>query len=85
MLHLNKLRTAILVMASLAAMTTVAQAATRIRWYGQSAFKVATPSGGVILIDPWLTAPSNPDKASIAKHSLGSRVIEMKPGEDRAF
>ncbi len=44
-----------------------AQAATKIHWYGQAAFRIETPSGGVILIDPWLTVPTNPDKDSIAK------------------
>jgi L-ascorbate metabolism protein UlaG (beta-lactamase superfamily) len=67
MQHLSKLRTVLLVMTLLAMTATLAQAATKIHWYGQSAYKVETPSGGVILIDPWLTAPSNPDKESIAK------------------
>ena len=67
MLHLKKLRTALLVLALLAVTAAVAEAATKLQWYGQSAFKIETPSGGVILIDPWLTAPSNPDKESIAK------------------
>lgn len=38
-----------------------------ITWYGQAAFKIVTPSGGVILIDPWLTVPTNPDKKSVEK------------------
>lgn len=37
---------------------------TKLTWYGQSAFKIVTPSGGVILIDPWLTVPTNPGKAT---------------------
>ena len=44
-----------------------AQAATKIHFYGHSAFRVETPSGGVILIDPWLSTPTNPDKDSVAK------------------
>jgi L-ascorbate metabolism protein UlaG (beta-lactamase superfamily) len=67
MLHMNKLRTVLLALAMLVATATVAQAATKIHWYGQSAFKIETPSGGVILIDPWLTVPTNPEKDSIAK------------------
>ena len=39
---------------------------TKIHWYGHAAFRIETPSGGVILIDPWLTAPNNPDKSSLA-------------------
>ena len=38
---------------------------TKLHWYGQAAWKIVTPSGGVILIDPWLTVPTNPDKNSI--------------------
>jgi len=40
---------------------------TKIHWYGQAAFRIETPSGGVILIDPWLTVPTNPDKNSVAE------------------
>lgn len=32
---------------------------TQLQWYGQSAFKLTTPSGKVLLIDPWLTNPVN--------------------------
>lgn len=40
---------------------------TRIHWYGHAAFRIETPSGGVILIDPWLTSPANPDKNSLSE------------------
>jgi len=30
---------------------------TQLTWYGQSAFKIATPKGNVLLVDPWLTNP----------------------------
>jgi len=30
---------------------------TQLTWYGQSAFKVVTASGNVLLVDPWLTNP----------------------------
>ncbi len=30
---------------------------TQLTWYGQSAFKVVTPGGKVLLVDPWLTNP----------------------------
>jgi L-ascorbate metabolism protein UlaG (beta-lactamase superfamily) len=30
---------------------------TQLTWYGQSAFKIATPGGKVLLVDPWLTNP----------------------------
>jgi L-ascorbate metabolism protein UlaG (beta-lactamase superfamily) len=31
---------------------------TQITWYGHAAFKIVTPAGNVLLIDPWLTNPS---------------------------
>jgi L-ascorbate metabolism protein UlaG (beta-lactamase superfamily) len=31
-----------------------------ITWYGQSAFRVVTPGGKVLLVDPWITNPANP-------------------------
>jgi len=34
--------------------------ATQLHWYGQSAFKIETRDGKVLLIDPWLTNPKNP-------------------------
>lgn len=30
---------------------------TQLTWYGQSAFKIVSPSGKVLLVDPWLTNP----------------------------
>jgi L-ascorbate metabolism protein UlaG (beta-lactamase superfamily) len=32
-------------------------AQTQLTWYGQSGFKIITPAGKVLLIDPWLTNP----------------------------
>lgn len=53
--------------AALVLASTAAFAQTKVHWYGQAAFRIETPSGGVILIDPWLKVPTNPDKASIDK------------------
>lgn len=40
---------------------------TELQWYGQSAFKLTTPSGKVLLIDPWIENPINPNaKADLA-------------------
>lgn len=44
-----------------------AEGQTKIHWYGHAAFRIETPSGGVILIDPFLSGPTNPDKNSVAK------------------
>lgn len=34
---------------------------TKIRWFGHAAFSITTPSGKVLLIDPWIKNPSNPE------------------------
>ena len=60
-------RAALLATALVALTVVAAEAATKIHFYGHSAFRVETPSGGVILIDPWLSTPTNPDKDSVAK------------------
>jgi L-ascorbate metabolism protein UlaG (beta-lactamase superfamily) len=72
---------------ALFAFAAAAQAATKIHWYGQAAFRIETPSGGVILIDPWLKVPTKPAQffAALDKRSPGGRMVEMKPGEDRSY
>ena len=44
---------------------------TKMKWFGHAAFSVTTPKGHVILIDPWLTNPSNPE-AKDGKDPLAS-------------
>jgi len=34
---------------------------TSIKWFGHAAFTITTPKGKVLLIDPWLSNPANPD------------------------
>ena len=44
---------------------------TQLTWYGQSAFKIVTPSGKVLLVDPWLTNPvfeNAKDELAALKH-----------------
>lgn len=52
----------------------VASAATELKWYGHSAFKITTGTGKVLFIDPWITNPANSngaaDLASINKADL---------------
>lgn len=44
---------------------------THVRWFGHAAFQVTTPTGKVLLVDPWITNPANPtgkeDLAAIEK------------------
>ena len=44
---------------------------TKIRWDGHAAFSITTPNGKVLLIDPWLNNPSNPE-AKDGKDPLGA-------------
>lgn len=41
----------------------VSAAGTEIIWYGQSAFRITTPAGNVLLIDPWIINPMNKNGA----------------------
>jgi L-ascorbate metabolism protein UlaG (beta-lactamase superfamily) len=34
---------------------------TKIKWFGHAAFSITTPKGKVLLIDPWIKNPSNPE------------------------
>jgi L-ascorbate metabolism protein UlaG (beta-lactamase superfamily) len=34
---------------------------TKLKWFGHAAFSITTPNGKVLLIDPWLGNPSNPE------------------------
>jgi L-ascorbate metabolism protein UlaG (beta-lactamase superfamily) len=44
---------------------------TKLKWLGHAAFSITTPKGKVLLIDPWLTNPSNPE-AKEAKDPFAS-------------
>jgi len=44
---------------------------TKVRWFGHAAFSITTPRGKVLLIDPWLGNPSNPE-AKDGKDPLAS-------------
>lgn len=34
---------------------------TKLKWFGHAAFSITTPGGKVILIDPWINNPANPE------------------------
>ena len=34
---------------------------TKLRWFGHAAFSITTPNGKVLLIDPWLKNPTDPE------------------------
>lgn len=43
------------------ATSTIVLAETRITWLGHGAFKIQTPSGRVLITDPWILHPLNPN------------------------
>ena len=49
----------------------VAAQVTQVKWHGHAAFSVTTPGGKILLIDPWLSNPSNPDSKDGKDPSAG--------------
>ncbi len=49
---------------------------TELTWYGHAAFKITTPSGKVLLIDPWITNPANKNgKEDLAKLDKADLIL----------
>src|SRR6185295_5052119 len=48
-------------LAVLALATQARAQETRLKWFGHAAFAITTPKGKVLLIDPWLRNPANPE------------------------
>jgi len=49
---------------------------TKVTWYGHAAFRIDTPAGKVILIDPWITNPANPSgKDDVAKLTSADLIL----------
>jgi L-ascorbate metabolism protein UlaG (beta-lactamase superfamily) len=47
-----------------------------LTWYGHAAFKLTTPAGKVLLIDPWLTNPANKNgKDDLAKLEKADLIL----------
>jgi L-ascorbate metabolism protein UlaG (beta-lactamase superfamily) len=61
----------ILLMLGAGSFNQVSAQETKVKWFGHAAFSVTTPKGKVLLIDPWLTNPSNPE-AKDGKDPLAS-------------
>ncbi|HUJ60841.1 MAG TPA: metal-dependent hydrolase [Kofleriaceae bacterium] len=68
------MRTLVFAFALVVAAGTAHADKTKVTWFGHSAFRIDTPGGKVILIDPWITNPSNPtgkdDLAKLTKVDL---------------
>src|SRR5256714_13595831 len=62
---------AALLMLTLGSAYRVSAQETKLKWFGHAAFSITTPNGKVLLIDPWLRNPSNPE-ATDGKDPLAS-------------
>lgn len=63
------------ILISLAAFNRAKAQETKVTWFGHAAFAITTPKGSVLLIDPWLRNPANPDvKAGKDPLAVISRV-----------
>ena len=51
----------VLVLLSLGFTTQATAQETKLKWFGHAAFSITTPNGKVLLIDPWLRNPANPE------------------------
>ena len=69
--------TAVCFLAAVAlAPAAVAADQTRITWLGHAAFKIETPAGGVMLVDPWITNPANDrGEAILADTAAVDRIL----------
>jgi L-ascorbate metabolism protein UlaG (beta-lactamase superfamily) len=62
----------LILLAAVFALTLPATAQeTKIKWFGHAAFSITTPNGKVLLIDPWIKNPVNPE-AKDGKDALAS-------------
>lgn len=53
-----------------------AAAETELTWYGHAAFKIKTPAGKIVLIDPWITNPANKNgKEDLAKIDKADLIL----------
>lgn len=47
-----------------------------LTWYGHAAFKLTTPSGKILLIDPWITNPANKNgKENLSKINKADLIL----------
>ncbi|MDB4953273.1 MAG: beta-lactamase [Myxococcales bacterium] len=55
--------------------TAPAAGKTKITWYGHAAFRIDTPTGKVLLVDPWIDNPVN--KANAAADLAGLTAVDL--------
>src|SRR5438045_4117138 len=53
---------------------------TKVTWYGHAAFRIDTPSGKVLLIDPWIENPANANAKDILAKLTAVDLILVSHG-----
>src|SRR6201986_3254558 len=48
---------------------------TTVKWYGHAAFEIDLPSGKTILVDPWITNPTNPTGKDDVKNVKADLIL----------
>jgi L-ascorbate metabolism protein UlaG (beta-lactamase superfamily) len=57
---------------------------TKVTWYGHAAFRIETPKGKVLVIDPWFGNPKDPDKDALAKIGKVDYVLVSHGHQDHS-
>ncbi len=72
----NRLQQCLFALITLTISTFAVASNTELTWYGHAAFKIKTPSGKTILIDPWITNPANKNgKDDLAKIDKADLIL----------
>lgn len=48
---------------------------TQLTWFGHAAFRIETPSGKTLLVDPWLQNPTNPTGKDDVKNTKADLIL----------
>ena len=73
---MRSISTLIFILGTLFSASTLAAGNTELTWYGHAAFKLKTPSGKILMLDPWLTNPANKNgKDDLAKLEKADLIL----------
>ena len=73
---MRSISTLVFIATTLLSSAALAAGNTELTWYGHAAFKLKTPSGKVLMLDPWLTNPANKNgKDDLAKLEKADLIL----------
>ena len=67
---MRSISTLVFIATTLLSTAALAAGNTELTWYGHAAFKLKTPSGKVLMLDPWLTNPANKNIPDLSKREI---------------